>query len=247
MSRRNKDKIGYYYDSHLTAKDLSGEHSSHSELIHYLWDVLDWLFRGQVYVLHKNLNFYYTTDPREYPMEPDIAVIKGAPKPEMHSWKVGKSGAAPHFVFEIASEDTWRKDIDEKVEIYGHMGVQEYFAYDPNEPPVWEGIRRRLLGWKLNQDTQVMHTMQLNSGGHLWSHHLESFLVPDGHYLRLYDRNGHLRLTQSEGIRAETDALVAHTDTLRAEIEILKANSLARRIQIYEEKLRSLGIDPDQI
>ncbi len=235
MNRRNKDEIAYYYDSHLTAKDLSGEPACHSQLIHYLWDVLRWLFREQIYVLHQNLNFYYTSNPREYPMEPDIAVIKGVSRLEMRSWKVGKSGPAPHFVFEIASDDTWRKDIDEKVEIYGRMGVQEYFAYDPNEPPVWEGISRRLLGWKLNHNTQAMQTMQLNAEGHLWSHQLESFLVPDGYYLRLYDQEGHLRLTPSEGMRART------------ETERLGANTLAHRIQTYQEKLRSLGIDPDQI
>lgn len=62
----------------------------------------------------------------------------------------------------------------------------------------------------------------------VWSFYLNSFLVPDGQYLRLYDRYGQMRLTKDEA------------ETLRAEVE-------ARKSQAFAEKLRSLGIDPDQI
>jgi hypothetical protein len=62
----------------------------------------------------------------------------------------------------------------------------------------------------------------------VWSFYLNSFLVPDGQYLRLYDRYGQMRLTKDEA------------ETLRAEAE-------ARKSQAFAEKLRSLGIDPDQI
>ena len=55
---------------------------------------------------------------------------------------------------------------------------------------------------------------------------MESFLVPDYADLRLYDRNGQLRLT-------------------RAEAEVRRAET--RRANALAEKLRSLGIDPDQI
>ncbi len=73
-----------------------------------------------------------------------------------------------------------------------------------------------------------MREMPPRSDGSLWSPGLESWLVPDGAALRLYDRNGQMRLT-----RAEAEAQ-------RAEAEI-------RRSQALAEKLRSLGIDPDQV
>ena len=66
-----------------------------------------------------------------------------------------------------------------------------------------------------------MRKMLPGPDGRLWSVQLDSWLVPDREYLRLYDRQGHLRLTQAE---AE-----------------------ARRAQTLAEKLRSLGIDPDQL
>src|SRR5437660_11958110 len=71
------------------------------------------------------------------------------------------------------------------------------------------------------QDGSSMKEMPIGPGGSLWSPYLESWLVPDGAMLRLYDHSGQVRLTQAE---AE-----------------------ARRAQVLAEKLRSLGVDPDQL
>jgi hypothetical protein len=71
--------------------------------------------------------------------------------------------------------------------------------------------------------------------GSLWSPHLESFLVPDGALLRLYDSAGNLRLTKGEA------------DAHRAEEAERKAWTEAERNRIFAEKLRSLGIDPEQL
>ena len=73
-----------------------------------------------------------------------------------------------------------------------------------------------------------MREMRLRADGSLWSAQLQSVLVPQSDHLHLYDRQGHLRLTQAEA------------EARRAEIE-------ARRGQLMAEKLRSLGIDPDQL
>jgi len=200
---------------------LMGEPSAHSALVHYLVNVLNWMFHGQTCAIHKNLNFYQTPDSSEYPEEPDIAVIKGVAYQPTRSWRVSKSGPAPHVVFEIASLETWKKDLEEKPLKYARMGVHEYFAYDPHEPPLPKSSSRRLFGWRLGQDGSSMKEMPIGPGSSLWSPHLESWLVPDGAILRLYDHSGQLRLTQ--------------------------AQAEARRAQVLAEKLRSLGVDPDQL
>jgi Uma2 family endonuclease len=228
MAKQIEDKVAYYYDSHPTEEDLMGETSDHATLVSYLMAVLTWLFHGQRCAIYENLNFYQTANKYERPLAPDIAVIKGAPFQRVKSWRIGTTGPAPHVVFEIASEETWTKDLNEKVWKYARMGVQEYFTYDPNDPPAWRGVSGRLIGWQLDKDTQTMHRMSTGPNGHIWSPHLESFLVPDGQYLRLYDRHGQLRLTKDQA------------ETKRAEME-------ARRAQVLAEKLRSLGIDPDKI
>jgi hypothetical protein len=148
---------------------------------------------------------------------------------------VGKTGPAPQVVFEIASEETWKKDLSEKPTKYALMGVEEYFAYDPHDPPLARATARRLFGWQLDKSARVMREMPMEPGGRLWSPHLDSFLVSEREYLRLYDIHGQVRLTEAEAAakRAEIEAEIRQAQTSRAE-------ALA-------EKLRSLGIDPDQL
>jgi Uma2 family endonuclease len=177
-------------------------------------EVLKWLFRGQRCAIYENLNFYQTANPREYPLAPDVALLKGVDFRHLRSWRVGKTGPAPQVVFEIGSEETWARDLDEKPMKYALMGVEEYFAYDPNEPPLSQSASRRLFGWQLDRSTQAMQALPIGLDGELWSPHLDSFLIADGELLRLYDKNRLLRLTKAEAL---------------------------------SEKLRSLGIDPDQL
>ncbi|MBV9691230.1 MAG: Uma2 family endonuclease [Ktedonobacteraceae bacterium] len=221
MAKKMTDEGAYYYyDLHPTAEDLVEETEDHSTLIYYLRGVLTVLFAGQRCRVYYNLNFYQTANRKEYPVAPDIAVIKGVEVGRVRSWRVGKTGPAPHVVLEIASQETWDKDLEEKPSKYAAMGVEEYFAYDPNEPTLLRD-GRRLFGWRLDRATRTMHALPIDAQGRLWSLHLESYLVPDGAYLRLYDSAGQLRPTQAETEKRRADALA--------------------------EKLRSLGIDPDQI
>jgi Uma2 family endonuclease len=242
MARHVEHEVAYYYDSHPTEKDLMGEASIHAELVHYLVKVLRWLLREQVCAVYNNLNFYQTPNPREYPLEPDIAVIKGVHFRHVRSWRVGKTGPAPQVVFEIASEETWKKDLHEKPMQYALMGVEEYFAYDPNDPPAWRGSSQRLFGWQLEQGKRAMRAMPVDASGRLWSPSLDSFLVPEREYLRLYERNGQPHPTEAEAQKQRAEAAAR-----RADSEARRADVAARRAEALAEKLRSLGIDPDQV
>src|SRR5439155_4074019 len=98
------------------------------------------------------------------------------------------------------------------------------------------------FGWQLDQARRAMREMPVGPGGHLCSPHLDSFLVPEAEYLRLYDRTGQQRLTQAE---AEAEARRAEARRAETETEARKAET--KRAEALAEKLRSLGIDPDQI
>ncbi len=270
MAKELEHEVAYYYDLYPTKEDLMGVTSDHSTLVRYVMEVLTLFFEGQVCAVYENLNFYQTDYYKEEPLAPDIAVIKGVTFRRTRSWRVGKSGPAPQVVFEIASKETWQKDLQEKPSSYAQMGVQEYFAYDPNDPPLRRKPASRLRGWRLDPLTHQMQEMSLRPDGTLWSMHLESFLVPDGPYLRLTDPYGQRRLTKAEAEaaarqiadrraevearRAEAEARRAHAETQRAEAEAAARQAEARRAEAAErraealaERLRSLGIDPDQI
>ena len=271
MARHIEDDVNYYYDSHSTEEDLMGETSFHRVLAHYLIEVLTWLFHGQRCVIHGNLNMYQTTNANEYPVAPDVAVIKGVADYQFtRSWRVGKSGPAPQVVFEIASEETWAKDVRDKPGKYASMGVQEYFAYDPHEVPLPASKGRRLFGWRFDQASQSMKEILPRFDGAVWSRHLESWLVPDGAMLRLYDTQGHMRLTgmEAETQRADAEAWqrqieaqqrIAETrradaeaqqriaEARRADAATERAEAEARRSQMLVEKMRAMGIEPDQL
>ncbi len=214
MAKRIEDEVVYYYDFHPTEEDLMGETSVHRSLIDYLALVLKWLFHGKRCAIYENLNFYQTPNPKEYPLAPDIAVIKGVAFQHVRSWRVGKTGPAPQVVFEIASEETWKMDLDEKPMKYALMGVEEYFAYDPNDPPILGVTAQRLFGWQLDTSGRQMDPLPIEPGGRLWSSHLDSFLIPAGEYLRLYDRHGQLRLTEAEALAEKLRSLAIDPDRM---------------------------------
>jgi Uma2 family endonuclease len=226
-----------------------GETAFYTFLVRYLASVLTWLFEGQSCAIHENLNIYQTTNYQEYPLAPDVAVFKGIAYRLIRSWKIDRTGPAPQVVFEIASEETWTKDLKEKPGRYARMGVQEYFAYDPNEPHLPLSGTRRLFGWRLDQQQGIMRPMTPANDGALWSIQLESWLVPDGTMLRLYDRSRQMRLTRDEARERQLEVT-----TWRAEIEAMRANEEAQRAteairqaEALKDKLRSLGVDPDQL
>ncbi|HLH60934.1 MAG TPA: Uma2 family endonuclease [Ktedonobacteraceae bacterium] len=265
MSKQIEDEVQYYYDSHPTEEDEMGETADHAILVNYLMAVLDWLFHGQLYAIYENLNFYQTPNKHERPIAPDIAVIQGVAFRRVKSWRVGIYGPAPQVVFEIGSEETWAKDLGEKVWKYARMGVEEYYAYDPNDPMLSLSRRKgqRLFGWQRDALTGLLEPLSLNDQGQLWSPRLDSYLIADEQHLRLLDSRGEPRLTreqaeaearkmeqlraEAERQRAEREARRAQAEHQRAEAERQRAEVEARKAQAYAERLRSLGIDPDQI
>ena len=250
MEERIKDEVIYYYDWHPTEEDLMGESNPHLDLVTYLVTLLRYLFRDQPCAVYGNLNFYQTRNPHEYPLAPDVAVIKGAAyDPFVISWKVGQDRPAPQVVFEILSKETWSKDLAEKPALYGRLGVREYFVYDPNVPPLSSVTARRLFGWQFNSVLQQMTALPLVANGSLWSWELDSFLLPDQDMLRLYDRQWHRRFTEAEARaqQAEAEAAARQVAERQARMEAEARRVAERRAQALAEMLRSLGIDPDPL
>jgi hypothetical protein len=254
----------YYYDRHPTEEDLMSESPPHAWLIHYLMEVLYCLFHGRVSAIHENYAMYYSDEEHEQPIVPDIAIMKGIKRRTKRSYRINIDGPIPQVVFEIASEETWRRDLMEKPHIYGDIGIKEYYAFDPYEPllPLSSKQGGPLFGWHRDARTGLMREVALKPSG-IWSPGLDSYLVPDGEYLRLYDRSGNRRLTEAEqetkradeeARRADEEAWHAKQEARRAKLADQRAkladqraDEEARQKQIFAEKLRSMGIDPDQL
>jgi Uma2 family endonuclease len=267
------DGFEHYYDLHPTKEDLMGESTAQSKLIFYLLQVLEWLYAAERWFIINNLNMYAQPEFKQYPITPDVAVFKGVVisnlgARRLRSWRLYEPDRPPpQVVFEISSKDTWRADVRTKPAQYAALGVNEYYAYDPNDPPYWPKVQSRLRGWR-REGTRMVEQAH-DAQGRLWSAELASWLVPDGMLLRLYDPNGNLRLTEGEAawvakeaeraakeraVAAEAAARVAKERAVAAE----KAERAAKERAVAAEKaeraakerawaqLRALGIDPDE-
>jgi hypothetical protein len=128
MQEQVEDEVYFSGDFCPMEEESMPETALHAKLIQYLVEVLEWLFRGRLCAIHRNLAFYQAPERKAPPVAPDIAVIKGIPFQPVNSWHVGRTGSPPHVIFEILSTETWKKDVEEKPAFYARMGVQEYFA-----------------------------------------------------------------------------------------------------------------------
>ena len=263
------EPIDYYYDTHLTQEDLMGESSTQYDVVHYLVAVIRWHRRHTEWFATGNLNLYHTHNSIEYPTTPDLVVFRpgvvplALQEPGIKSWRIAPpQQMSPSVVMEVASESTWGNDVedDEKPTKYGIIGVSEYYAYDPNTPRVWTNTTLRLRGWRyVNGESQER---VLDEQGRLWSDELDSWLVPDGKYLRLYDSQMQLRLTEGEAERrdkliereakiAERKAKFAAEKREKIEREAKLAEREAKErvqaeLELLRENLRKNGLDPDK-
>ena len=145
---------------YLIAEDEMGDSVAQTVLLAYLEAVLAHLYRDVGWFVARNLTFFHpAVQNSQNLISPDIAVFIGlALDPRgarrVTSWEMRPEQAraqghpvrpSPTVVFEVASKSTWETDIAEGEEnkpwLYGQMGAREYFAYDPNDPPVWRGGR----------------------------------------------------------------------------------------------------------
>jgi Uma2 family endonuclease len=153
-------------------------------------------------------------------MAPDVMVVLGVQQRDprkrssFFSWE---EGAIPSVVFEMASKNTWREDVDEKYDRYESLGVREYFLFDPEGlylvPP--------LQGYRLKGSAyRRMHSNSLES-------ELGFGLRAEETMIRLVDlRTQQVIPTRSEAIEAakkEAETAQRQLDSMQSEVERLNA------------------------
>jgi Uma2 family endonuclease len=181
----------------------------------YAVETLDIYFqdRDDVYV-SGNLFIYYKQGIPSAVIAPDVFVVFGVEKKKRISYKVWQEGGkVPSFVLEITSATTQENDEEEKPIKYAHLGVQEYFQYDPTG----DYLNPQLKGSSLVEGEYQSLTSNLLSDGVLSIHsqalNLDLRLI-DGE-LRFFDpQTGKKLLSHKETEQARQQAEQARRDAI---------------------------------
>jgi hypothetical protein len=146
------------------------------------------------------------------------------------SWVVWQEGGKyPNVIVEILSESTAKIDREEKKQIYQDVfRIPDYFWFDPES--------LEFQGFTLLRGTY--EPIEASEQGWLWSQQL-------GLYLGIHQRQ--LRYFTTDGELVPTPEEAAQQEKQRAEQERQRAEQEKQRAEQLEEKLRRLGIDPDEL
>jgi Uma2 family endonuclease len=161
---------------------------------------------------------------------PDFFVVLGVPRKERKSWVVWEEGKSLNLVIELISESTATRDKGEKKQIYqDQLRVPEYVWFDP--------FTTELAGFTAHNG--FYEPIEPDDRGRLTSEQLKLTLnLWEGTYQSITAR--WLRWETPEGILLPTAQEVAEQERQRAEQERQRANRLA-------ERLKAMGLDPDQV
>jgi Uma2 family endonuclease len=224
-------KYKYFFLHDWETEDDLPRTPRQSILAQYLKSVLELKFRNKPCFIVGNVNIYLHGKFEER-IAPDLMIVKDvmltdAEIDKLEHWEVNSpTRPAPNVVFEISDTHTWEIDIlpENKPLDYKNLGVKEYFVYDPKG--VWADKSTNLIGFRYVNGTTV--AIKPNQQGWLWSNELNSWLVPDEVYLRLYAKEYKPVLTEAE--------------TYQQELEKEQQTRLALEQQITElqAKLKSL-------
>jgi len=194
----------------------------------------------QVYV-SGNLFIYYEQGNPKAVVAPDVFVVFGVEKGKRRVYKTWEEqDRVPSFVLEITSKSTATEDQRTKKQLYANLGVQEYFQYDPTGDylnpclqrfTLQDGIYRPLTRQDLGSDRLQ-----------IWSQVLGLGLRVESGQLRFRDDRQQRALPTYQEI---DQARQAASD--QAEQERQRADQEQQRAERLAERLRDLGIDPEDL
>ncbi|MBD2459846.1 Uma2 family endonuclease [Oscillatoria sp. FACHB-1407] len=199
---------------------------------------LEWLFAD-------NPTVFVAGDLLWYPVEgepgicaaPDTLVVFGRPKGDRGSYKQWEEdGIPPQVVFEIRSPGNSQTELNKKQVFYNRYGVEEYYLYDPDN--------NDLSGWVRSGDNlDVIDPIanwispRLQIRFDLSGEELQLFRPDNQPFLSYVEIARHLEQTEQQ----------LEQERQRADQERQRADQAEQRAANLAERLRALGIDPEQI
>ena len=185
----------------------------HRRLLIWTLEALKEHFRGnhEVYVSGDIMMYYREGDPRKC-ISPDVLVCFGINPKLRKTYKTWEEGKVPDFVMEFSSDSTYEKDLNEKMDVYASLDIQDYLLYDA------EGLYlpTQLMGFTLVDG--AYEAIPPDDGGGIRSSALDlDFRLRNGE-IAIYDP------VAGEWVQTRAEAAEAEVAQLREEIARLKAD-----------------------
>ncbi|MBD1928933.1 Uma2 family endonuclease [Trichocoleus sp. FACHB-90] len=161
---------------------------------------------------------------------PDVMIVFGRPKGDRGSYRQWlEDNIPPQVVFEILSPGNRKAEMLRKFRFYERYGVEEYYIYDPDDGDLagWlhsdEGFDEieSMVGWV---SPRLGIRFEIKSGA-----------------LELYRPDGQKFLSYVE-LETQRELAQQQAETERKEKELAQA-----RVEQLAERLRSMGINPDEV
>lgn len=146
-------------------------------------EVLKQYLSGQQATVLSNQFLYYIPGNPRARVAPDVMVILNVEPGGRDHYKIWEEGAAPSVVFEMTSSSTQATDAGFKKQLYAHLGVQEYWLFDPKQEWQEQSLRgytlvgeeyqaianfqSEVLGLRLEVADQLIHFYRLDTGAKL--------------------------------------------------------------------------------
>jgi len=207
------------------------QNTKQAEVMMTLKENLDAIFADRDDVFVAIDHFWYPVQGHpEIRQAPDVMVVLGRPRGHRGSYKQWEEdNIPPQVVFEVASPGNTQAEWDAKLKFYRQHGVQEYYIYDPDTSE-WRGYVRE--GGKL----AVIEAM-------------EGWVSP-----LLGIRFGRGSGTDPGVYAPSGERFVGYVEVRRAlelavarELEArLREEAARQRAEQLAQKLRELGIEPDE-
>lgn len=187
-------------------------------------EVLKQFLLGQRATVLANQFLYYSQGLPRLRTAPDVMVIFDVEPGGRDNYKIWEEGQIPKVIFEMTSPGTRQQDLGFKKDLYAQLGVQEYWMFDPKG----EWIPEKLSGYQLQGEQYVPITDGQSTV-------LNLTLKVEDKLIGFYRNDTGEKLL----IPAELVTALNH-ERQRAEQERREKERLA-------EKLRALGVNPDEL
>lgn len=246
--------------SQLLSDEPEMESSLHYMQLLLLVTCLEWLWRDKTdFFIGANLTIYFSRQQlknRDF-RGPDFFLVKQTEKRPRNAWVVWEEdGKYPNLIIELLSNSTAAVDRNLKKVLYqDRFRTPEYFWFSPET--------FEFAGFRLNG--HEYQAIAPNQQGWRWSKELGLFLGVEAERLRYFTSTGDKVPTPEEAAAQatvqfdQTSAQLEQTSTqleqtsaqleeasAQLEQERQQREAAQRHAAILRERLRSLGIDPNQ-